>query len=71
MSELRGINAGGHMGWITKRCAICYRRLIVNKETIYYCPKCSEKIQAYFCEGDAKVLHGKCPYCRSDLVALL
>ncbi|HDN75530.1 MAG: hypothetical protein DRO18_00245 [Thermoprotei archaeon] len=72
MVSLLGTNAGGHLGWITKRCVICNRRLIVGKDKIYHCPKCVKLgIQAYFCEADGKVLHGKCPYCGNELVPLL
>ena len=71
MSTLRGINAGGHLGWATKRCSICGRRLIVGKDPIYTCPKCASKgREVYFCAGDYKVLQGKCPYCRSQLTPL-
>jgi len=66
-----GINAAGHLGWITKRCSICNRRLLVGKEPVYACPKCSKIRGAHFCSGDYKVLHGKCPYCGSELIPVL
>ena len=71
MGTLAGTNAGGHLGWIVKRCIICNRRLIVGKEVIYTCPKCSKITSAYFCSGDYRALHGRCPFCGSELVPIL
>ncbi len=69
---LRGTNAGGHLGWVTKRCSICNRKLVVGKDPIYYCPKCvNAGRNAYFCDSDYRVLHKKCPYCGTELVPVL
>jgi len=66
--SLMGTNAGGHLGWIQKRCAICNRKLIVGKDRVYQCPRCVKLgIPAYFCEADYRVVHGRCPYCRTEL----
>ncbi len=72
MTYLKGVNAGGHLGWATKRCTVCGRKLIVGKDIIYTCPKCRAKgKEVYFCAGDYRALHGRCPYCGSELVPLL
>ncbi len=68
MGRIKGVNAQGHLGWVTVRCRICNRKLDVTKHPVYKCPKCEKKYQAYFCEADARVLHYKCPYCRTPLV---
>ncbi len=72
MSTPKGINSGGHLGWATKRCAICNRKLVVGRDQIYYCPKCCRKgDNVYFCSGDYRSLHGRCPYCGEELQPLL
>jgi len=72
MSTPKGITAGGHLGWATKRCAICNRRMVVGKDVIYYCPKCSKGDEGvYFCSGDHRALHGRCPYCGTELKPLI
>jgi DNA-directed RNA polymerase subunit RPC12/RpoP len=74
---LKGVNAAGHIGWITVRCAICGAKLSLTGqkprggrrfEPVYACPKCSKKFNAYFCAADAKRLKYRCPYCGSKLV---
>ena len=72
MVSLMGTNAGGHLGWLTKRCRICNKKLVVGKDVVYICPKCSKAGRdVCFCPGDYKVLHGKCPYCGSELMPVL
>ncbi len=71
MTNLKGITAGGHLGWATKRCVICNRRLVVGKDVIYTCPKCGKTRSVYFCSGDHRALHGRCPYCGTELVPIL
>lgn len=67
MVSLKGTTAGGHLGWVTKKCIICNRKLVIGKDPVYYCPNCSKKFEAYFCQGDYKVLHERCPYCGTKL----
>ncbi|AFL67039.1 MULTISPECIES: hypothetical protein [Desulfurococcus] len=69
---LKGVNRSGHKGWTTEKCAICGTTLDFvqgyDLKNIYYCPKCvSQKLNAYFCAADARTLHYKCPYCKSEL----
>ncbi len=71
MISPRGCNAGGHRGWFTMKCRICARVLTVGEDLIYVCPKCEEKYEAYFCEADYRKLHGRCPYCNSELQLLV
>jgi len=67
---VKGVNAHGHLGWVTVRCRICARLEDYTRAVVYVCPNCYTKFQAYFCSSCAKVLHYKCPYCRSELVTL-
>ena len=60
--RIKGSNAYGHLGWITKYCRICNRKLKVGIDVVYKCPKCEKVYNAYFCEADARGLHHKCPY---------
>ncbi len=69
--RIRGSNAYGHLGWVTKYCRICNRKLRVGIDVVYKCPKCETKYGAYFCEADKRTLHGKCPYCGSELVPVV
>ncbi|MCE4608459.1 MAG: hypothetical protein F7B61_05830 [Caldisphaeraceae archaeon] len=72
----KGINASGHVGWVTVRCRICGRYMDLSgqkpgsrhEEVVYMCPKCSKTVEAYFCAADAKRLGYRCPYCGSQLV---
>lgn len=68
MVKLLGNNACGHLGWVTKYCSICSRKLVVGSNAIYTCPKCGHTLNAYFCLADYRRLHGKCPYCKSELI---
>ncbi|MEM0026267.1 MAG: hypothetical protein QXV93_02095 [Zestosphaera sp.] len=70
MGMLRGINASGHLGWVTKNCTICRKSLHVGRDVLYTCSKCGMD-KVIICSGDYKALNGKCPYCRSELVPLL
>jgi DNA-directed RNA polymerase subunit RPC12/RpoP len=71
----RGVNALGHVGWITVRCRICGRYLDLSgqkpgarhEEVVYACPKCMKTLEAYFCAADAKKLGYRCPYCGTQL----
>lgn len=69
--RIRGSNAYGHLGWVTKYCRICNRKLRVGIDVVYKCPKCETKYNAYFCEADKRTLHGKCPYCGTELVPVV
>ncbi|MCC6046786.1 MAG: hypothetical protein LM571_01145 [Desulfurococcaceae archaeon] len=69
--KLRGSNAGGHLGWATRRCAICSKSLAVGENEVYFCPTCSERYGTYFCSSDARTLHYRCPYCGRSLELLL
>jgi len=71
MVKLVGANAAGHLGWVTKYCRICGRKLVVGTDAVYSCPKCSSSIDAYYCSADYKKLHGKCPYCKSELTPVM
>uniref|UniRef100_A0A7C4H7J8 Uncharacterized protein n=1 Tax=Ignisphaera aggregans TaxID=334771 RepID=A0A7C4H7J8_9CREN len=71
MIKPRGCNASGHKGWIELKCRLCAKKLYIGDDTIYVCPKCGSKYEAYFCIADAKKFHMKCPYCGSDLNLLL
>lgn len=69
---LRGVNKAGHRGWITEKCIMCATKLdfyhAYDSKNIYYCPRCIETgLKAYFCIADAKKVHYRCPYCRSEL----
>ncbi|MEM0224487.1 MAG: hypothetical protein QXM43_07725 [Desulfurococcaceae archaeon] len=69
---LKGANKPGHKGWTTEKCIMCATTLDFfhgyDAKNIYYCPKClSNGIKAYFCAADARKVHYKCPYCKSDL----
>ncbi len=66
-----GVNAQGHKGWTTVRCAIHARYVDVSKEPVYKCPKCTPKYNVYFCADEYKELGGKCPYCHSKLVPVI
>ena len=68
---ITGINAMGHSGWVKFKCRICARVLIVSRDPIYHCPKCKDINNSYFCEADFKRLHGKCPFCKTELKPLL
>jgi len=70
----RGINAMGHMGWVTVRCRICSAWLDVTggvgrakKQLTYACPRCAELHQAYFCRACARKVRYTCPYCGAPL----
>lgn len=67
MTSLIGVNASGHEGWIRFYCRICNKKMRVGTEPIYFCPKCAQSREAYFCLADYKKLKGKCPYCDSEL----
>jgi predicted Zn-ribbon and HTH transcriptional regulator len=69
---LRGANKSGHRGWVTEKCIICATTLDLfhayDLKNVYYCPKClSQGIKAYFCAADARKVHYKCPFCKSEL----
>lgn len=69
---LRGANKTGHKGWTTEKCIMCSTTLDFYQgyelKNIYYCPKCLSKgVNAYFCAADARKVHYKCPYCKSEL----
>ncbi|MEM1627968.1 MAG: hypothetical protein QW551_01655 [Desulfurococcaceae archaeon] len=69
---LKGANKAGHKGWTTEKCILCSTVLdfFVSYDTknIYYCPKCLEQgIKAYFCVADARKVHYRCPYCKTEL----
>jgi phage FluMu protein Com len=49
--RIKGSNAYGHLGWITKYCRICNRKLKVGIDVVYKCPKCEKVYNAYFCEA--------------------
>ncbi|MGC9105653.1 MAG: hypothetical protein ACP5HQ_04430 [Thermoprotei archaeon] len=66
--RIRGSNAYGHLGWVTKYCRICNRKIRVGIDVVYKCPKCEKTYNAYFCQADARGLHYRCPYCGSELV---
>jgi hypothetical protein len=70
----KGINAMGHLGWVTVRCRICATWLDitggvgrVKKSIVYACPRCAQEYEAYFCRACAKKVRYTCPYCRSPL----
>jgi predicted RNA-binding Zn-ribbon protein involved in translation (DUF1610 family) len=65
--KIKGTNAHGHIGWFTYYCRICNRRLKIGSDLVYRCPKDEKKLQAYFCEADARGLKFKCPHCGSEL----
>ncbi|MEM1620242.1 MAG: hypothetical protein QXU97_01970 [Fervidicoccaceae archaeon] len=67
VGRARGINAMGHLGWVTKKCAVCSIKLDISKRLVYYCDKCSKTLNAFFCEADAKRLRYRCPYCGEKL----
>ncbi len=67
----KGSNAYGHIGWLTVKCTICNRSLLIGTDVVYKCPKCEKKYKAYFCEADKRGLKGKCPYCGTELVPML
>ena len=74
----KGTNALGHPGWTRVKCRICAATLDITGqapggrkfELVYYCPKCAEDYEAYFCRADARSLKYKCPYCRGELKLL-
>jgi len=70
IGKIKGANAHGHLGWVTVRCRICARLEDYTRAVIYVCPECMKKIPAYYCSSCAKVLHYKCPYCKTPLVTL-
>jgi hypothetical protein len=70
MAKLIGSNAGGNLGWVIKYCKICNKKLVVGVNAIYVCPKCTPTLNTYYCLAEYKRLHGKCPYCRSDLTPI-
>ncbi len=63
----KGVNAMGHIGWVRRKCRICARTLIIGRDMVYHCPKCSKDRDAFFCEADYKRLKGRCPFCGSEL----
>ncbi len=67
---LKGVNTGGHLGWVTVRCRICNRKLEVTREPVYVCPKCRDSQDAYFCEAHARKVKHRCPYCGTELEPL-
>ena len=71
MVKLVGANAAGHLGWVTRFCKICSRKLVVGVDAIYVCPKCGHITGAYYCLADYKRLHGKCPYCKNELTPII
>jgi len=68
--RIKGVNAHGHLGWVTVKCRLCGKKMDYTRQVVYKCPKCAEKYQAYFCDADARVLHYRCPFCREKLVPL-
>ncbi len=62
-----GVNAQGHPGWSRVKCRLTARYADVFEEVVYKCPKCTPKLNVYFCADEYKVLHGRCPYCGSEL----
>ncbi|PUA33323.1 MAG: hypothetical protein B7O98_02525 [Zestosphaera tikiterensis] len=71
MGILKGVTAGGHLGWATKRCVVCNRKMVVGKDVVYVCPKCGKGTKIYVCAGDYKALQGKCPYCGTPLTPVV
>jgi len=68
IGRILGVNAQGHLGWVTVKCAVCATKMDVTRRVVYRCPECSKHFDAYFCEADARLLRYKCPYCRERLV---
>ncbi|QOR94860.1 hypothetical protein IMZ38_02780 [Thermosphaera chiliense] len=69
---IKGVNKPGHKGWTTEKCIICKTNIDLYEayegNNAYYCPKClSQGVKAYFCSADARRVHYKCPYCKSEL----
>lgn len=63
-----GTNTRGHKGWVTLRCSICNKKMIVGEEQIYICPKCSVGARKIaFCRACARITHYRCPYCGTEL----
>ncbi len=67
---LKGINAAGHLGWVTRKCRICAKKLDLTVDVVYVCKACMKTREAYFCPADAKRLHYRCPFCGRELVTL-
>jgi len=73
----KGINAMGHLGWVSVRCRICATWLDATggvgktKKTLtYMCPRCAQLYQAYFCHACARKVKYTCPYCKGPLTLL-
>ena len=64
---LKGVNAFGHLGWVTKKCRICAAKIDITRDLYYVCPHCKDRYDAYFCPADAKRLHYRCPFCGREL----
>uniref|UniRef100_A0A7C5USE8 Uncharacterized protein n=1 Tax=Ignisphaera aggregans TaxID=334771 RepID=A0A7C5USE8_9CREN len=67
MLKPRGCNSSGHKGWYEVKCRICAKKIYLGDDIIYYCPKCAQKYDAYFCLADAKRVYMRCPYCEGEL----
>ncbi len=71
MLRPRGAWATGHKGWYEVKCSICAKKLYLGDDIVYWCPKCGPKYGIYYCRADAKRLHGKCPFCGTELVLVI